>query len=162
MTVKRGLPAGISGSPVPYRVGGAEDSGIISILKNTLIGFFSALLVGLLGVTAATAVAYANADPDSIIKMIFWIPPALSFFTGGMVSGKLTRSNPLLCGLLPTAYLLVSFLLIGIFFPKDIGSGYTLWQLLLLGGGLVLVAFGGSFVGAREKKTKAGKFKYKR
>lgn len=123
---------------------------LVSAFKSSLTGFAAALVSSLILWIAASAIAYANDDPDSVVGALALGVIYLSALTGGFVAVRYNKKDALLCGLLSGAMLAVFFFIISLFFGES-PSSYSVFVELMLRGAMLLMSVFGAFAGLHRK-----------
>ncbi len=136
----------------------SEDSPILlKVIKSAVPGLLIYLAVGLIATAVATAVAYANADPDSMVFSLSMLCAALASFAGGFFTSKKAGTSPLICGLIFTVMMTVSSLLLSLFFKNSLSGSDSFFQSLLMHLPAVASGIVGAFAGNIKKRpTKMG------
>ena len=110
----------------------------VRVLRNSVAGLLSFLIVGVILISAMTAVAYANADPDAFIMPLSLAALLPSMFAGGFICAKRTGEAPLLCGIVCGGIVTLVTMLAALILRNTSSSGYELWQECLLHGAAIL------------------------
>ena len=129
-----------------------DDITLSVIIKNAAIGLIGFVVCGLTLVTAACAAAYAGSDPSALIVPLGLAVLLLSSFAGGFITVKLTRSAPMLCGMIFGAMAAVIMLALALCFPAASSSHYTFMQGLLMHGFALLFSILGALTGNYKRK----------
>jgi putative membrane protein (TIGR04086 family) len=138
-----------------------EDSPIlISALKGALWGLFATVACGLLLITVTTAVAYANPDPAQLISPMGLIALLPSAFAGGFTASKVTKSAPMLCGILAGGVTTLAAMLLSLILTDLPSSSYAFWQSAALHAAAILFTILGSFAGNIKKQPKTAKRRF--
>ena len=131
-----------------------DDQPLFSqVLRNSLSGLISFAIVGIVLISIACAVAYANPDPDSLIMPMSLASLLPSMFAAGFVCTKKTGDAPLLCGIVTGGIITVFTILISLLLQGISVSGYEFWQQSLLHGIAILFCILGSFAGNAKRKV---------
>lgn len=129
----------------------SEDSPpLVSVFKSSLLGFAASLVSALVLWIAASAIAYANDDPDAVVGTLALGVIYLSALIGGFASVRYNKKDALLCGVSGGAMLAVFFFIISLFFG-DSSSSYPFLIELMLRGAVVLMSVFGAFAGLHRK-----------
>ncbi len=127
--------------------GRSEDAPpLVSVFKSSLMGFAAALASALVLWIAASAIAYANDDPDSVVGALGLGVIYISALIGGFVSVRQNKKDALLCGIVSGAMLALCFFVISLFFA-DGSSSYSFLIELILRGAMLLMSVFGAFAG---------------
>lgn len=130
------------------RTAGAQEGGFA---QKALRAFLWTLAVcaGLLLV--ASLAIYFLPDPDPAIQPAALIVALSAAFIGGMISGRIHRSAPAVCGLTNGCLLLALMLLLSLFF-RDMAVGYSVGNALLLHALIPILSVMGALLGVRKKQ----------
>ena len=120
--------------------------------QKALRAFLWTLLFAGLLLVASLAV-YFLPDPDPAIRPVALLISFLVAFVGGVISGRIHRAAPALCGTLNGCLLLALMLLLSLFF-RDSAFGYSLGIALLLHALIPLLSIAGALFGVRKKGRK--------
>lgn len=139
-----------------------KDTGVtlVTVLKHAMIGMIGFIVCGLTLVTAACTAAYASSDPSSLITPLGLAALLLSSFAGGFVTVKLTRTAPLLCGMVFGGMAALVMLLLSFVFSASASSHYTFMQGLLMHGFALLFSLLGAFTGNYKRKPNPKKRRF--
>ena len=102
---------------------------------------------------AAGLAVYFLPDPDPAIRPVALLISFLVAFVGGVISGRIHRAAPALCGTLNGCLLLALMLLLSLIF-RDSAFGYSLGIALLLHALIPLLSLAGALFGVRKKGRK--------
>lgn len=106
----------------------ADDSPLfITVLKNSAIGLIVTLLSGIVLISVACAIAYANPDPESITLPLALASLMISMFAGGFVCSRLTRSSPLFCGIVCGSMITLCTMLLALCLVGAPSMQYGFW-----------------------------------
>ena len=131
----------------------------IRAMHGSLSGLLSFIAAGLMLISCAAAVAFTRADPDALITPLALVALLLSAFAGGFTTVRRTGSAPMLCGILCGGVITVFSMIVALLLRGVTGSGYELWQAVILHGATVLFSILGSFAGNAKKKVDPRKHK---
>lgn len=123
---------------------------LVSVFKSSLTGFIAALVSALVLWIAASAIAYANDDPDSVVGALGLGVIYISALIGGFVAVRHNKKDALLCGIVSGAMLSLFFFIISLFF-EDSSSSYSFLIELMLRGAMLLMSVFGAFAGLHRK-----------
>lgn len=131
--------------------------------KGIFRGAIAQLLVGTLLSLAATGIAYANDDPDTVTPILGLGAALLSCAAGGFVAARYTKHSALLCGIgCGLSYVLTAFLLSWLL-PSTLRGGWSTGFRMIMYGGTLLFSVLGAFcavsLGTGSKKTRRRKRK---
>ena len=148
------LPA-IKRSALPVSRNSENDDSpvLLKVIKASLPGLLIYLIIGLISTAAATAIAYANADPDSMVFTLSMLCSALASFSGGFITSKKAGTSPLICGLIFIVMMTVTSLLLSLFFKNSLSGSNSFFQSLLMHLPAVASGIVGAFAGGIKKKT---------
>ena len=130
------------------------------ILKNAAFGLIGFLVCGLTLVTAACAAAYAGNDPSALITPLGIAALMISCFAGGFVTTKLTRSAPMICGIVFGGLSAILMLAMALIFSGAPSSHFSFWQGLLMHGFALLFSLLGSLTGNFKRKPNPRKRRF--
>ena len=130
------------------------DREAMSPIRSGFMGFGFSLACALFLWLAASAIAYANNDPDSVAGGLGLAAIYLSSFFGGFFAVKMNRKNALLSGLVCGGTLAALTLLLSIIFSLRYSSDYPLIISLGMRAAIVLFSVLGAFSGAHRKPKK--------
>jgi putative membrane protein (TIGR04086 family) len=133
---------------------------ILTALKSGLFGVGATFCTGLVLITTATAIAYANPDPSFLSPILALAALMISSFVGGFVSTKISKESPLLCGAVTgsmTALISLALSLMLFFLPT---SNLVFWQSLLLHGIALGFSVLGAFAGNIKLTSRRGKRRF--
>ena len=131
-----------------------EDEPIFArAMRGSLSGLVSFVAAGLVLISCAAAVAFAQANPDKLITPLALVALLLSAFAGGFTTARRTGDAPLLCGILCGGVITVFTIVVALILRGATGSGYELWQAAILHGATVLFSSLGSFAGNAKRKV---------
>lgn len=134
----------------------------LSVLKSGIFGIATALGAGLILITVATAVAYANPDPSALIPALSLLSLLPSMFAGGFVTAKKVKDAPLLCGIISGGMITVVTMLLAIVLRGLPSSGYAFWQSAALHTAAIAFSVLGAFAGNVKRRPKPGKRRFGR
>lgn len=125
-----------------------------SFLQKAVRSFLRTLAVGAGLLLIASLAVYFLPDPDPAIQPVALILAPATAFIGGMISGRIHRSAPAVCGLTNGCLLLALMLLLSLFF-RSMAVGYSVGVALLLHALIPVLSVMGALLGVRKKpKTK--------
>ena len=135
-----------------------SDEGIVSILKASFVGACVSLGSAIALWIGATAVAYAQSDPDAVMPILALCAVYAASFFGGFASSKLWREQGIVCALLSGMMLSFVLLFVSVFAKNAYSSGYGVVEALLLRAAVVGVSVFGGLVGRyKRQKRRYGK-----
>ena len=138
-----------------------NDSPMLStILRGSVFGLIFFAIAALLLLTAVTAVAYANTDPDKLIAPLSLVALLPAMFTGGFITAKKVGAYPLLCGIVCGALITLFTIALSLAMSGAASSGYTLGQSALLHGLAVAFSILGAFAGNYKRKPNPRKRRF--
>ncbi len=124
-----------------------------SFAQKALRAFLWTLLFAAGLLLVASLAVYFLPDPDPAIRPVALLISFLVAFVGGVISGRIHRAAPALCGTLNGCLLLALMLLLSLFF-RDPSFGYSLGIALLLHALIPLLSLAGALFGVRKKGRK--------
>ena len=149
-----------SALPKARSAAGAEQATLTVILKNAAFGLIGFVVCGLTLVTAACAAAYAGSDPSALITPLGLAALMISCFAGGFITSKLTRSAPMICGVVFGGLSALVMLVMSLIFSGAPSSHFTFWQGLLMHGFALLFSVLGSLTGNFKRKPNPRKRRF--
>ncbi len=126
-------------------------AGIVPLIVNAARGTLIAVLVGVLLLLLATAVAYAQDDPDRLTAPIGYAVTVIVALLAGFLASRRSRRAVLLCGLFSAACLLALFALLALI-PVGIPSQATPLLSLALHAALIPLSALGAYLGRRRTR----------
>ena len=131
---------------------GSEQITLARILKNAAFGLIGFVACGLLLVTAACAAAYAGSDPSALIAPLGIAALLVSCFAGAFITARLTRSAPMLCGIVFGGLSAFIMLALSLLFSGAPSSDFSFFQGLLMHGFALLFSVLGALTGNYKRK----------
>ena len=129
-----------------------EQATLAIIVKNAAFGLIGFLVCGLTLVTAACTAAYTSSDPSALIMPLGLAALMISCFAGGFVTTKLTRSAPMICGIVFGGLSALLMLAMSLIFSGAPSSHFTFFQGLLMHGFALLFSILGALTGNYKRK----------
>ena len=149
-----------SHSPARVSADVEETSLFGMVFKGSLWGLLTASACGIALITLMSAIAYANADPSTLIAPLAISALMPSAFVGGFITVKKVKDAPLLCGIISGGFITLIGMLLAAILQKLPSSGYALWQSAALHGAVILFSVLGAFAGNVKKKKKPTKRRF--
>ena len=137
-----------------------EKATLATIVKNAAFGLIGFLVCGLTLVTAACAAAYAGSDPSALIMPLGLAALMISCFAGGFITSKLTRSAPMICGVVFGGLSALLMLAMSLLFSDAPSSHFSFWQGLLMHGFALLFSILGALTGNYKRKPNPRKRRF--
>lgn len=109
-----------------------ELSSVTTILKSSLLGAGGGLLASLLLLLGGTILCLCTTDPGSLILPTGLLALYLSAMVGGFLAIRHHKKEPLPCGALCGALMMLFFLFLSFFFASESGKQFSLGISLLL------------------------------
>lgn len=131
-----------------------NDDGIFGMLRAVFIGVGVSVGAALVLWIGATALAYAQSDPDAIMPILAFCAIYAAAFLGGIAAGKIDRDRGLICGALCGVIITFLLLFVSIFAKSVYSSGYNFFGALLLRAAVVVVCSLGGMVGSHKRQKK--------
>ncbi len=147
------LPASRASDP-------SDRENFTAVMKNSLFGLLGFAVSGLALVTVMCAIAYSSSDPGALITPLALVALLASSFIGGLISSRLTRKAPLLCGVVCGAMCAVAMLALSLCLVKAPSSMYSFGSGLLMHAFALLFSVLGSFTGNLKRKVNPKKRRY--
>lgn len=129
------------------------------ILPSTLRGYLVSLAIGAAMTLVLSFAVYSLADPNRYLLPVSFCILYISSLLGGFFSAKFNRGSALLCGLLNAAMLLVTMLLVSLFFGEAYSADRSLGLSIGLRGITVLLSVLGAMVATHKSSPKKRKRK---
>ncbi|MBO5416918.1 MAG: TIGR04086 family membrane protein [Clostridia bacterium] len=135
----------------------AELSAPAAIIKNSFIGAGIATVMSVVLLFAATVIAYANADPDSVTGMLGLSAVYLASMAAGFCAVKINKQSALICGALSGAIFALLFFAVSLFFDASFSSGYPFIARLGMRAAMIFMSVLGAFAGLHRSSGKRRK-----
>ncbi len=141
------------------RKGRGEEYGkAVSVIRSSFIGLGVSLAFAVVLWFVASAVAYANNDPDSVAGGLGFAAIYISSMAAGFAAVRVNRQSALLCGLLSGGLLALMMFFVSIFFTPSYSSNYPFILSFGMRAAMVLFSVLGAFAGLhRTSRRKRGK-----
>ncbi len=154
------------GLPLSRRVSAVQavrqetDEGLLSLaFRSSLFGLIAWGISGIVLISAATAIAYANPDPIALIPPLSLIATLISGFAGGFASAKRAKESPVVCGIIFGGMMTLLMIASSFILRSAPSSSLEFWQSALLHGAAVLFSLLGALAGnAKRKMNKKRRF----
>ena len=134
--------------------GADRERGAVSLIKCSLMGLGFSLVVALVLWFVASAIAYANNDPDSVAGGLGLATIYLAGFAGGFFAVKMNRESALLCGLVCGGLLFLVTLFVSVIFSRSYSSNYSLIVSAGMRAVIILFSVFGAFAGLHRKPSR--------
>jgi len=149
---KGGFPLSRPASAIQAR-GKDNDEGLLALVfKCSLWGLAVWAISGIILISAACAIAYANPDPISLIPPLSLAATLISSFAGGFATAKKVREAPMVCGLIFGGIMTLLMIGLCLILKNASSSNFELWQSLLLHGAAILFSVLGALAGNAKRK----------
>ena len=130
------------------------ERGAVSLIKSSFMGLGFSLACSVILWLIASAIAYANNDPDSVAGGLGLAAIYLAGFAGGFFAVRMNREGAILCGLVCGGLLAILTLFVSVFFPSSYSSNYPLIVSVAMRAAIVLFSGLGAFAGVHRKKNR--------
>lgn len=138
---------------VAKTAGEEEKPGAVSVMIGALRALPFTLFAGFLLLLIASAIAYAQPDPDSFGIPLAVASAGLSALIGGFLNVRFNHGQALLSGLSGGILFMGTLMILSLCFFRECGSGYSSTVTFLLHAGIVLLEIVGAFLGLPRKKS---------
>ena len=135
----------------------AELSAPAAIIRSSFIGAGIAVIVSAVLLFAATLIAYANADPESVTGMLGLAAIYIASMSAGFCSVRINRQSALACGALSGFLLALLFFVVSLFFDTSYSSEYPIVAKLALRAAILLMSVLGAYAGLHRGSGKRRK-----
>lgn len=137
---------------------GEEYGKAVSVIRSSFIGLGVSLIFAVVLWFVASAVAYANKDPDAVAGGLGFAAIYISSMAAGFAAVRVNGHSALFCGLLSGGLLALLMFFVSIFFNSSYSSDYPFILALGMRGIMVLFSVFGAFAGLhRTSRKKRGK-----
>ena len=131
-------------------------------LRCSAIGAAFSIGIALFLGVIASLILFKTNDP-----LKFIVPSALSILyistlLGGYISSRINKRSPILCGLLSSLFVLVFSLLVSLFVPVSLSSGYDIFSAIGSRLAVIVSSLVGAFIGTNYNKSRNSKKKRRR
>ena len=124
------------------------------ILHSTLRGYLFSLVIGAALTLLLSAVIYSLSDPNRFVTPVSFCILYISALLGGYLSAKFNRGSALLCGALYSVMMLVTMLIVSLFFVNSYSADHALPLAIGLRGIAAALAIAGAMIAAHKSPKK--------